>query len=987
MDTIDRRDKEKSKEQLLEELASLRQQVADYRYAQESLAEKYQSYAFIVDTSRDFMTLINRNYVYEAANEAYCQAHQKNREDIVGKSVAEVWGAEVYEAEIKEHLDTCFGGQEAQYQSWFEFATLGQRYFDVIYYPYYGADGVVTHAVVVSRDNTHYKEVETQLTRSEQRYRLVSDLTSNYTYAFGLGPDDQFLLEWVTDAFTRITGFAPEEVNTRPKWIQLTHPDDAFRVDRRELALLTGQMNVTEFRIVTKSGDVRWVRDHIRPIWSRKQQRVVRLYGAVQDVTERKLAEAERERFTTQLQTSAEVSKQLTAVLELDQLLDQIVTLLQTRFHFYHVHVYLLDETTGQLIMKAGSGEIGRILRQRGHRIPLSHERSLVARAARAGEIILVNDVSVEPSYMRNPLLPQTQSEVSIPLLFGGDVLGVLDVQDDQPHPFQPTDLDIFRALAGQIAIAIRNARLVHSLRLSEERYELAASVGRVGVWDWDLRTNKMYLAPNLKAMLGYSEEEIGQRPEDTYQHVHADDLAPFKTAIQQHLNTETPGFALEYRMVHKDGSIRWMLGRGMALKDHGGHPYRMTGAHTDITELKEVEAALQYRIALEAFVTTMSTRFISLPAAEIDDEINQALGIISKFVGADSTFIITAVEGGCEWQVRYIWQDELAAPKLAIGAAIPKQDFEWGLNRLSQLEYLHIADVVDLPPEAKNEREFLQLLGFNSVVVFPMFLHGSPYGLVGLANISEDKAWQSDNIASLNLVSQMFVNALERKRIEGQVHASLQEKEILLKEIHHRVKNNLQIVSSLLYLQSQQIDDDRIQGIFRESQNRITSMALIHENLYQTEDLVKIDLAGYLSNLVDYLFQVYVYDPSEIDFKLDLAEVTLDIDVIIPCGLIITELISNFLRYAFPASLETVTNQPKQIWVKLETDEESDEKKWIILTIGHNGQSSFDAVDNHQPESLGLKLVARLVEQLRGTIEADSGPANSYKIIFPRSG
>ncbi len=982
MNAIDRRDKNKSKDQLIEELAALRQQVADYRHAQQSLAEKYQSYEFIVDTSRDFMTLINRDYIYEAANKSYCRAHQKTRDDIIGKSVAEVWGREKYEFEIKEHLDTCFRGQEAQYQSWFEFATLGRRYFDVIYYPYYGADGAVTHAVVVSRDNTYFKEVETQLVRSEQRYRLVSDLTSNYTYAFGLGPDDEFLLEWVTDAFSRITGFAPEEVNTRHKWIQLTHPDDVFRVDRRELALLTGQMNVAEFRIVSKSGEIRWVRDHIRPIWSRKQQRVVRLYGAVQDITERKLAEAERERFTIQLQTAAEVSKQLTAVLELDQLLDQIVSLLQTRFNLYHVHVYLLDETTDQLTMKAGSGEIGRILRRRGHRIPLSHKHSLVARAARAREIILVNDVNVEPGYMRNPLLPQTQSEASIPLLFGGNVLGVLDVQDDQLHRFQPTDLDIFNALAGQIAIAIRNARLVRSLRLSEERYELAASVGRVGVWDWDLKANSAYLTPNLKAMLGYEEHEIGNRPDDFYQQVHPDDLEIFKASIQNHFDTQSPSFALEYRMVHKDGTIRWMLGRGMALKDESGHPYRMTGAHTDITELKEVETALQYRIALEAFVTTMSTRFISLPADEIDNEINQALGIISKFVGSASTLIITAVEGGCDWNVRYMWQDELLAPTLEIGAEIPIDDFSWGLKRLVELDYLHILDVANLPAEAQNEKDFLQSLGFNSFVAFPMFLHGSLYGLVGLANISKDKAWQSDNIGSLNLVSQMFVNALERKRVERQVQASLQEKEILLKEIHHRVKNNLQIVSSLLYLQSQQIEDDQIQEIFRESQNRITSMALIHENLYQTEDLVKIDLAGYISNLVDYLFQAYVYDPSTIDFKLDLAEVTLDIDIIIPCGLIITELISNFLRYAFPVSIEAAANQSNKIWISLAPGEE----EWIILTIGNNGRSLPEAVDNQHLETLGLKLVTRLVQQLRGTIEADHGPGNIYKIVFPLS-
>jgi two-component sensor histidine kinase len=159
--------------------------------------------------------------------------------------------------------------------------------------------------------------------------------------------------------------------------------------------------------------------------------------------------------------------------------------------------------------------------------------------------------------------------------------------------------------------------------------------------------------------------------------------------------------------------------------------------------------------------------------------------------------------------------------------------------------------------------------------------------------------------------------------------------------------------------------------------------MALIHENLYQTEDLVKIDLTGYISNLVDYLFQAYVYDPTTIDFSLNIEDITLDIDVIIPCGLIITELISNFLRYAFPVSIENAVNQSNEIWVTLEKSEE----ERIILIIGNNGRALPEAVDIQHPETLGLRLVTRLVQQLQGTLEVGRCPGNSFKIVFLPTG
>ena len=136
------------------------------------------------------------------------------------------------------------------------------------------------------------KQTEAALRESEQRYRILSDLTSDYAYAFHLGLNDCFELAWATDAFSRITGFTPAEMTTYEDWLNLIHPADAPSVrHRRELILLYGQLEVSEFRIITKKDEIRWLRDHIRPIWDEAQDRVVSLYGAAQDITEQKRTE------------------------------------------------------------------------------------------------------------------------------------------------------------------------------------------------------------------------------------------------------------------------------------------------------------------------------------------------------------------------------------------------------------------------------------------------------------------------------------------------------------------------------------------------------------------------------------------------------------------------------------------------------------------------------------------------------------------------
>lgn len=216
-----------------------------------------------------------------------------------------------------------------------------------------------------------------------------------------------------------------------------------------------------------------------------------------------------------------------------------------------------------------------------------------------------------------------------------------------------------------------------------------------------------------------------------------------------------------------------------------------------------------------------------------------------------------------------------------------------------------------------------------------------------------------------------VFRDITDRKEAEQRIRASLKEKEVLLKEIHHRVKNNLQVISSLLYLQSKSIRDKRALDLFRESQNRVKSMALIHEKLYGSEDLVRIDFAEYIRNLTAHLFSSYGLSSQNIRLEADVTDVSLDIEKAIPYGLIINELVSNCLKYAFP------DGGSGEIKITLESGTDGD----LTLIVGDDGVGMPHAIDFRNTDSLGLQLVNTLVQQLGANIELDRTDGTRFTI------
>ena len=213
----------------------------------------------------------------------------------------------------------------------------------------------------------------------------------------------------------------------------------------------------------------------------------------------------------------------------------------------------------------------------------------------------------------------------------------------------------------------------------------------------------------------------------------------------------------------------------------------------------------------------------------------------------------------------------------------------------------------------------------------------------------------------------------IEKEKSDAQVRKSLQEKELLLKEIHHRVKNNLLVVSNLLDFQADYIEDRAIIKMFENSQHRIHSMALIHEQLYNSSDLKKLNLSDYLLALVDKLSDSYETYRKGIKFLTDIEQVYLNIETAHPCGLIINELIANALEHAFP------DEQPGTIWLKLKKEE----PKQITLTIADDGIGFPENLDFQETESLGLQLVCTLTEQLEGAIELVRTKGTSFTLSF----
>ncbi len=301
---------------------------------------------------------------------------------------------------------------------------------------------------------------------------------------------------------------------------------------------------------------------------------------------------------------------------------------------------------------------------------------------------------------------------------------------------------------------------------------------------------------------------------------------------------------------------------------------------------------------------------------------------------------------------------------------------------------------------------------GTKSYVSMPIYFEGKTIGAIGISSFLKKNAFTEVELKLLEIVAQPIELAIsnaahaealresnllleakvldrtreltktnmelrreinKRRKVEKQLKSSLKDKEVLLKEVYHRVKNNLQVISSLLELQSDFIDDENVVKMLAETQDRVISMALIHEQLYESEDMTTLDFDEYIGTLVGNFIDSYGISTKDIKIDTNICETELSIDRAIPCGLLINEILSNCLKHAFP-------EKSGEISIKTSTDGQN-----YTLKIKDNGIGLPKKFDISKSETLGFQLITALIQQLGGYINVARQAGTEFTIVFPK--
>lgn len=397
---------------------------------------------------------------------------------------------------------------------------------------------------------------------------------------------------------------------------------------------------------------------------------------------------------------------------------------------------------------------------------------------------------------------------------------------------------------------------------------------------------------------------------------------------------------------------------------------------HEDITERKKMEEKERQYFSDLAFLSRTAMELVEFTSKKdihryVGEQIRQlspqSIVIISSFNKTTDLFRVRAVLGVGKLTTRFL----KILGREPVGMTFPINDqARKGLSKGELAKVpggLYELTLNQIPESVCNVLE--KLLGIGDVYAISFIWKGE---LCGSAAILMRKGREPKNPKLIETFVRQASVTLQRLQTEDQIKASLREKEVLLREIHHRVKNNLQIISSLLNLQSRYIKDKQVLHVFKESQNRIKSMVLIHKKLYQSKDLARVDFAEYIRSLIADLFRSYKADYDLITLKTNIDDVFLGIDTAIPCGLIINELVSNSLKYAF---------EDGQGEIRIDLHSEKEGK--FTLIVSDSGVGFPKDLDFRNTESLGLQLACTLVDQLQGTIELDRTCGTKFKIAF----
>ncbi len=537
----------------------------------------------------------------------------------------------------------------------------------------------------------------------------------------------------------------------------------------------------------------------------------------------------------------------------------------------------------------------------------------------------------------------------------------------------------------GQVIRMLGIAEDITQKKQQEEIIKQIALSASVLIYIYDLEEERnIFTNSEVETLLGYSPAEIQAFGSQLIpQLIHPEDLPATQTYLRSiSTTTRDDQFELEYRLKDKQGNWHWLISRDRVIKrNKQGYPKLILGVATDITGIKVAEVALQQtNQQLEQRITERTRTLEEQLKREfllrtILENIHQSTDLDRIFYtilnetrltfDADRVAIYQfQSDGTC----RCIFDDHRTDLSTIKGCNSLEDVFLTQLKASSRTDARAIV-TNDVYRSVGRNVEILPNLIVTASLVTPIYLKDKLWGAIVVYEHRKKRQWE---LWEINLIQQIAIQtaiAIQQAELYAQLKSELQQKNILLKEVHHRVKNNLQIMSSLLRMQFRHVEPE-IRDMIEGYQTRIQAMALVHDQLYLNDNFACINLQSYFTKLGSYLLQTYTTDMGDIKLLIDAGDISLPLENLIPLGLLTNELITNAIKYAFPSQ--------KGI-IKLSIVKRGE---MVELNLSDNGIGIDQDIDSLR--GLGMQLVKTLVDQLDGSLTYENNNGSNFRIVFP---
>ena len=769
------------------------------------------------------------------------------------------------------------------------------------------------------------QQVEKALRDSEERYRLIFNQA-----AVGIAQttlDGRYLQ--ANQKLCDILGYSLEELYEQINCFDITHPDNLDISDDYVRRILAGEIESysLEKRYIRKNGSPIWVQIFIKLLRD-SMGNPLYFINVVEDISDRKQAEEalslSEQKFRGAFDTIA---------------VGMVIVAVTGGF----------VEVNGALCRMLDYSET-ELLRLSFHEI--THPEDLSA-DIHLFEQMIAGEV---PAYQAEKRYRRKDGQ----LMWGWLSISLMRSQG-QPLYFIAQIQDISDRKRAEAQIQSSKARLAEAQRIAH-----------MGSWEFEISTKKITWSAELFNIFARDPAQGEPTYSQLVQLIYPGDREFFQQTIEQAIATGESYTIDDLKILRPNGSVRHTESRGEAIDDAQG-VIKLFGTAMDITERKQAEALLNQKSERERL--TMAIAQHIRQSLHLDEILATTVREVRQLLQADRVSVFRLCPDGFG---RVVAEAIFPGQPSILNEEFPDEVFPDECQEVYSQGRARIVPDVATDEVAYCIAKFLAEIGVKSKLSVPILQANKLWGVMTVHHCSEvSRSWQQWELELLEELALQLAIAIGQSALYQQLQAelrererSLAEKEVLLKEIHHRVKNNLQIISSLLWMQSQQVDTEAL-SLFKDSQSRVQTMALIHEQLYQSPDIAQIDFEQYLQTLIRSLFRSYGVSGA-IALDINVNAPPLSIDIALPCGLIVSELVSNALKYAFPE------RQSGKIWIDFGSDAE------LVLSVSDNGIGLPQDLDFRNSVSLGLLVVCDLTEQLDGTIELNRSDGTTFEITFP---